>query len=77
MCSRFYDARGEAVAFPGSERLIATDFERLREIPTTIAVAAGVVKVPSILTGAASGYFNQLVTDADTALALLEAGDEV
>jgi DNA-binding transcriptional regulator LsrR (DeoR family) len=75
VCSRFYDARGDAVAFPGYDRLIATGFERLREIPTTIAVAAGTVKVPSILTGAASGYFNQLVTDADTALALIEAGD--
>jgi DNA-binding transcriptional regulator LsrR (DeoR family) len=76
VCSRFYDVRGEAVAFPGSERLIATDFERLRRIPTTIAVAAGAVKVPSIRTGAASGYFNQLVTDADTALALIDTGDE-
>ena len=59
--------------FPGSERLIATDFDRLREIPVTIAVAAGAVKVPSIVTGAASRYFNQLVTDAETALALIAA----
>jgi DNA-binding transcriptional regulator LsrR (DeoR family) len=73
VCSRFYDASGAGVAFPGSERLIATSFERLREIPTTIALAAGEVKVPSILTGAASGYFNQLVTDSATALALLDA----
>jgi DNA-binding transcriptional regulator LsrR (DeoR family) len=73
VCSRFYDARGAAVPFPGSERLLATGFERLRAIPTTIAVAAGAVKVPSIVTGAASGYFNQLVTDAETALALIDA----
>jgi DNA-binding transcriptional regulator LsrR (DeoR family) len=75
VCSRFYDARGEAIAFPGSERLIATDFDRLRAIPTTIAIAAGLVKTTSILTGAASGYFNQLVTDAETALALIEAAE--
>jgi DNA-binding transcriptional regulator LsrR (DeoR family) len=31
--------------------------------------------VSSILTGAASGYFNQLVTDAHTALALIDARD--
>jgi DNA-binding transcriptional regulator LsrR (DeoR family) len=73
VCSRFYDAAGEAVSFPGSERLIATGFDRLREIPTAIAVAAGAVKVPSIVTGARSGYFNELVTDADTALALIDA----
>jgi DNA-binding transcriptional regulator LsrR (DeoR family) len=73
VCSRFYDAHGDAVAFPGSDRLIATGFARLREIPTTIAVAAGAVKIPSIVTGARSGYFNQLVTDAETALALIDA----
>ncbi len=39
VCSRFYDAHGDPVAFPGSERLIATRLERLREIPTAIANA--------------------------------------
>ena len=73
ICSRFYDARGDPVPFPGTERLIATGLERLREIPVAIALAAGAVKVPSIVTGAASGYFNQLVTDAETARALLVA----
>lgn len=73
VCSRFYDAEGEPVAFPGVERLIATGLERLRAIPTTIAVAAGSVKVPSILAGAAAGYFKDIVTDAETALALVDA----
>jgi DNA-binding transcriptional regulator LsrR (DeoR family) len=77
VCSRFYDAHGDAVAFPGSERLIATRLERLREIPTTIAVAAGARKVPAILTGARSGYFNQLVSDAETAGRLVEAASSM
>jgi DNA-binding transcriptional regulator LsrR (DeoR family) len=75
VCSRFYDADGRPVPFPGSDRLLATGFEALRELPVGIAVAAGAVKVPSIRTGAASGYFNQLVTDAETAWALLAAAD--
>jgi DNA-binding transcriptional regulator LsrR (DeoR family) len=73
ICSRFYDSDGELVAFPGSERLIATSLERLREIPTTIALAAGREKVPSILAAARAGYFNQLVTDPETAVAVLGA----
>jgi DNA-binding transcriptional regulator LsrR (DeoR family) len=71
ICSRFYDRDGEVVPFPGSERLIATSLERLREIPVTIALAAGAAKVPSLLAAARAGYFNQLVTDPETAAAVL------
>jgi DNA-binding transcriptional regulator LsrR (DeoR family) len=73
VCSRFYDREGRAVAFAGSERLLATELELLREIPDCIALAAGSVKVAGIVVGAAAGYFNQLVTDASTASALLDA----
>ncbi len=73
VCSRFYDREGREVPFPGSERLVATRLETLRELPTCIGLAAGFDKVPSILSGARGGYFNQLVTDAETAAALVAA----
>ncbi|MGV0742823.1 sugar-binding transcriptional regulator [Mycolicibacterium sp. XJ870] len=73
VCSRFYDRTGEAVAFEGSDRLIAVELEALRHIPVTIAVAIGRDKVDSIIAGARGGYFNQLVTDPATAAAILEA----
>jgi DNA-binding transcriptional regulator LsrR (DeoR family) len=73
ICSRFYDRDGNPVSFPGSERLIATSLERLQDIPVTIALAAGASKVPSLLAAARAGYFNQLVTDPETALAILAA----
>ena len=73
ICSRFYDREGTPVPFPGSERLIATSLERLREIPVTIALAAGTSKVPSLLGAARARYFNHLVTDPETALAVLGA----
>jgi DNA-binding transcriptional regulator LsrR (DeoR family) len=73
VCSRFYDSDGRAMPFPGAERLIATSLEALQAKPHTIAVAAGSAKVPGILAGARSRYFRQLVTDADTATALLAA----
>ncbi len=71
--SRFYDGTGREVGFPGSERLVATPLQVLREIPVVIAVAAGREKVGSILVGARAGYFTHLVTDAETAGLLLAA----
>ncbi|NUR92488.1 MAG: helix-turn-helix domain-containing protein [Nonomuraea sp.] len=73
VCSRYYDSDGAPVEYPGSERLVATGLEELRRIPTSIAVAVGAEKVPSIIAAARGGYFNQLVTDAATAETLLTA----
>jgi DNA-binding transcriptional regulator LsrR (DeoR family) len=77
VCSRFYDADGRPVPFPGVERLMATSLESLKAIPFCIGLAAGLEKVPSILTGARAGYFGQLVTDAETAAGLLEAAERM
>lgn len=71
--SRFYDSEGREVAFPGSDRLMATPLDVLARIPVVIAVAAGPEKVNSILVAARAKYFNRLVTDIDTAQALLAA----
>ncbi|MCP9276004.1 sugar-binding transcriptional regulator [Mycolicibacterium arenosum] len=73
VCSRFYDRAGDQVEFEGSERLIALELEALRHIPVTIAVAVGRDKVDSITAGARGGYFKQLVTDAATGQALIDA----
>lgn len=70
VCSRFYDADGQEVGFPGSEAMLSTTLETLRTIPTTIAVALGQEKVVGIRSGARAGYFNTLVTDSSTAEAL-------
>jgi len=72
ICSRFYDRTGRAIAFPGSDRLISTQLDELRNIPVTIAVAIGEAKLLSIVTGARAGYFRQLVTDLTTATLLVE-----
>lgn len=73
VCSRFYDRAGDQVEFEGSERLIALTLEALRHIPVTIAVAVGKDKLDAITAGARGGYFKQLVTDATTGQALLDA----
>lgn len=72
VCLRFFDRRGGAVEFPGSERLIATSLEALTSVPVTIGLAVGAEKVAGIIAAAAAGYINELVTDVATATKLLE-----
>ena len=76
VCSRFYDRDGAPLDFDGAERLIAAELETLRHIPVTIAVAVGREKIDSITAGARGGYFNRLVTDPDTAEALVAAAGD-
>ncbi|GAA3701000.1 sugar-binding transcriptional regulator [Gordonia hankookensis] len=75
VCSRFFDRDGAAVDFEGGDRLIAVELELLRHIPVGIAVAVGADKVESVIAGARGGYFNQLVTDPATALAIAERAE--
>lgn len=73
VCSRFFDAAGKPVEFPGSERLIAVQLAALPTIPVSIAIASGHDKVLPITVGAEARYFNQLVTDPVTAQQILVA----
>jgi DNA-binding transcriptional regulator LsrR (DeoR family) len=76
VCSRLFDHAGEPVAFPGSERLIATSFDTLRSLPVSIAVAVGAEKVVGISVAARAGLFNRLVTDPATATLLVAGGTQ-
>lgn len=69
--TRPIDANGNALQFPGSDRLFAMDLEDVRRVPYSIGVAVGVNKIGGIAVAARSGYINRLVTDAETAAALL------
>ena len=73
ICTRFFDSDGLQLSYPGSERLVATTYETLREIPHSIAVAVGEAKIPSLLAASRAGWFNTLVTDTSTGSALLMA----
>lgn len=76
VCSRFFDADGHPVPFPGSERLISTGLDVLQRLPVVIGLASGPAKVPSVLAAARSGYISQLVTDLPTARALVTLAGE-
>jgi DNA-binding transcriptional regulator LsrR (DeoR family) len=77
VCYHFYSLDGGRVPFPGCERLMAIGEQALRALPTSIGVAAGFDKVPSIIGAARAGYLTDLVTDGATAAALLLELDDL
>jgi DNA-binding transcriptional regulator LsrR (DeoR family) len=73
VCLNFTGPDGEAIEFPGSERMVRTSREVLAAVPHAVGVAVGTVKVPSIISAVRGRLVNELVTDAATARALLDA----
>ncbi len=67
----FYDIGGHPVSYPGSELLVRPPRALLTALPTSIAMAAGERKAPSILAGARTGLYTTLLTDEPTAQAVL------
>jgi len=63
---------GEILHWDGEERMIAATPQQLRKVPLTIAVAATPAKAPGIIGAARSGMINALVTDVNTAQAILD-----
>ncbi len=72
VCLRFFDINGEAVNFPGSERIFGIDAQTLKKIPVRIALAIGSEKARSIIGAARAGFINELVTDPATGQAVLQ-----
>jgi DNA-binding transcriptional regulator LsrR (DeoR family) len=72
----FYDIDGRPVECETDDRLIALDLEQLRVIPTMVAVAGGLGKVAAILGGLRGSYIDVLITDMETAQAILEQSNE-
>ncbi|MCL9665942.1 MarR family transcriptional regulator [Curtobacterium albidum] len=73
VCLNFFAADGSPIEFPGSERMVRTSREVLAGVPHAVGVAVGAAKVPSIIGAVRAGMINELVTDAATARALLDA----
>ncbi|MDK4742688.1 sugar-binding domain-containing protein [Rhizobium sp. CNPSo 3464] len=63
---------GELLHWDGEERMIAASPQQLQRIPLCIAVAATPAKASGIIGAARSGMINALVTDANTAQAILD-----
>jgi DNA-binding transcriptional regulator LsrR (DeoR family) len=72
ICLRPYNRLGEEIPFPGSNHLVSMELESLGRLDWAIAVATGPIKAMSIIAGARGGHLNCLVTDSETATAILD-----
>lgn len=71
VCAHFYDVDGRAVETELDERTIVIKLEHYMKIPIRIGVAGLPSKLPAIYGALKGGYINVLVTDLNTAEALL------
>jgi len=71
-----FDRRGHMLPIDFNERVIGLEPERLKRIPTVIAVSAGPEKAAPILAAIRGGWFNVLVSDAETIEAVLSLAEE-
>ena len=72
ICVRFYDINGNIVDDELKDRIIAIDPIKFRKLEYSVGVAASIEKVPSILGAIRGKYINVLITDENTANALLK-----
>lgn len=71
ICNRVYDAAGDEISYPGSDHLFAIELAQLAAVPHAVGVAVGENKAEAIAVAARAGFVNRLVTDAQTARAIL------
>jgi deoxyribonucleoside regulator len=71
ICGRFYDASGQPCSPKLDQRTLAIELENLKQKAMSIAVSSSTHKVEAILGMLRGQYCNVLITDEETAKALL------
>jgi DNA-binding transcriptional regulator LsrR (DeoR family) len=71
VCMRFYDAQGRHVATPFDDRVLGIGTEQIRRTRRRIGVAGGAAKFESIRAALRGGWLSTLITDLNTAKALV------
>ncbi|WP_205904922.1 sugar-binding domain-containing protein [Deinococcus sp. S9] len=71
---QFFDSHGVPLDIPLHGQLIGVSLEQLRGIPIRIGASGGSQKVSAMVGALRGGHINVLVTDEDTATALLREG---
>jgi lsr operon transcriptional repressor len=75
MLGHFFDPSGRSLDSPLEQRLIGLSLRELRGIPQVLVVAGGVEKVSGLRGALSGGLVTHLVTDEETAMALVGPGD--
>ena len=73
MSTRFFNAEGEPVHVL-DDRLIAIEWDQLKQIPLVVAMAAGLEKRAAVLGALRGGCMDVLITDESTAKSAVKAG---
>lgn len=71
ICSVFYDVNGQIVTTGLSDKIIAIDLKKLRQVKYSIGIAASPEKVPAIYGALKGKLINVLISDEQTAKLLL------
>ena len=77
MAGRIFNLTGQLHPCSYNQRVIGIDFDDLRTIPTTIAVAAGTKKAKAIVGGLRTGVIDVLCIDSETAHHVLAIDEEL
>lgn len=77
ICMRFFDGAGNPITNSTSDKVIGIELEQLRKVRRCVGVAGGARKVAAIRGAMRGGYINVLVTDINTAKALLESAEQL
>ncbi|WP_158161866.1 sugar-binding transcriptional regulator [Grimontia hollisae] len=72
ICLHYIDKNGNPVLTKEDDPVIAIDLEQLKEIPQVIGLACGLEKVQAIHGAMMGGYCDVLITDFQTASALVK-----
>jgi len=73
MAARFFDAAGEAVVTPLTQRIIGLELKEIAQVDKRLAVTHGRNRHRAIQVAVARGLVNMLVTDFETARELIES----
>jgi DNA-binding transcriptional regulator LsrR (DeoR family) len=73
VCHRFFDARGALVHGAVDDRVVGIGPAQFRAVPRRVGLAGGERKHDAIRAAVLGGWVNVLLTDAETARALLSA----
>ena len=72
VCLQFYDENGNTKPFAENRQVVGLDAAKLRKVPLSVGIAGGIDKAAAILGALRGKMINVLVTDAESANALLQ-----
>lgn len=71
-CCRFFASDGRPLRGNLNDRIVGISLEQLKKVPISVGVARSKQKAKAILAMLRAGYINVLITDEETAIAVLD-----